>query len=247
MNEEQLRVGVITQARMGSSRLPGKVLLPAGAQPLLSYHVNRLLRADFQVYVATTIQSSDEPIVCFCADKGLPFYRGSEEDVLSRYYETALTYQLDVIIRVTSDCPFIDGQLIHQGLRVFLAAQADKKYLSNGIICTFPRGFDFEIFTFSFLEEAFQKADLPYEREHVTPYMYVREHSDALIVPFTQNVDKSMYRVTLDVQEDYVLIRELIENYEAGHLSQAEIVQILDDHPELVAINSHVEQKQLPL
>lgn len=245
MNEKQLRVGVITQARMGSSRLFGKIFLPVGSQTLLQTHIHRLQQADLPVYVATTTRPLDEQIAHFCMAHQLDFFRGDEDDVLSRYYATALQYQLDVIVRVTSDCPLIDGALIQQGLQQFLAAPAENKYLSNGLLRTFPRGFDFEIFTFSLLAEAFHNASLPHEREHVTPYMYLRANANTLILPFTQSVDKSAYRITLDVKEDYALIYALIQNHQADRLSHSEITQILDAHPELVLINSHVEQKKL--
>src|ERR1017187_8832445 len=105
------RIGIISQARMTSTRLPGKILLEAKGKPMLSYHIDRLKRSGLPIYIATTINKTDEPVVQFAKTHTIPFYRGSEDHVLSRYYECALENKLDVIIRVTSDCPLIDGNL----------------------------------------------------------------------------------------------------------------------------------------
>ncbi|MBF2053171.1 MAG: glycosyltransferase family protein [Candidatus Sericytochromatia bacterium] len=239
------QVGIVTQARMGSTRLPGKILLSAANKPLLAYHIQRLLWSNLPVYVATTDQEAETPILQFCTQYSLPVYRGGEQDVLARFYEAACYFKLDVIVRVTSDCPLIDGHLIQEGLQMFSASPAEKKYLSNSLERTFPRGFDFEIFSFELLKEAYEHASHQYEREHVTPYMYLRNLPDVQLISFKQAQDQSRYRITLDVPEDYELIKRLIAEHHAEDMNHIQITGILEANPDLSDINSHVEQKKL--
>ncbi len=239
-----MNIVAIIQARMSSTRLPGKVLLSIAGKAMITYVIERarLAKSLNQVIVATSIDSTDDPIVEFCRLNQFAYFRGNLTDVLERYYETAKHLNAQVIVRITSDCPLIDGALIDQGILAFRNDRID--YLSNTIQRTFPRGFDFEIFTFNVLETAYKKATEKPEREHVTPYIWRNHPEDFRIRHFVQETNKSSYRVTVDTAEDFGMIKILIEKFHADKKTCQEIITLLDTHPEIVAINKHIEQKQ---
>jgi spore coat polysaccharide biosynthesis protein SpsF len=239
------RVGIITQARTTSTRLPGKVLIAVAGQTLLEHHLDRLASAGAQVLVATTANAADDPIVDIALTRGLACHRGSEHDVLSRFHDCATSAGLDVIVRVTSDCPLIDGQIIAAAIEQYLATADENLYLSNALRRTFPRGMDFEIFSAHALVEAAHHATAPAHREHVTPYLYENVGGHTTIGHVTWSEDRSDYRITLDTPDDLTLIRTLIEDHHAHRLDCAGIVALLDQHPELARINQHIEQKTL--
>ncbi|QHT68821.1 acylneuraminate cytidylyltransferase [Rhodocytophaga rosea] len=239
------KVGIISQARMGSTRLPGKIMLEAKGKKLLQYHLERLHWSGYPVIIATTTLSQDDIIVEFCLQHNIPYYRGDEENVLSRFYLCAKQFKLDIIIRVTSDCPLIDGLLIKQAVEEYIAIGEENVYASNCLVRSYPRGFDFEIFSFALLKEAYTQASLPAQKEHVTPYLYQNTSGNIVIRHFVNDQDASRFRITLDTPEDYKLILELIETYYAETLYAAEIIKLLADHPELSLINAHIEQKKI--
>lgn len=240
-----MKVGIISQARMTSTRLPEKVLLPIGQKPVLQYHLERLQQSGYPIFLATTINKTDDPLVAFGQEHQIPVFRGDEQNVLSRFYETARTFNLDLIVRVTSDCPLIDGALIRQGIQEYIQINDPRLYLSNVLVRTFPRGFDLEIFSFALLEEAFHQATQAGDLEHVTPYINQNKSGQVRFRHLTQAEDKSCYRVTLDTPEDFELLRVLIEEYQADLLPARDICRILDAHPELARINAMVEQKKV--
>ncbi|UOQ67930.1 glycosyltransferase family protein [Hymenobacter volaticus] len=239
------KVGIISQARMTSTRLPGKVLLPVGDQPLLQYHVARVQQSGLPLYLATTTNATDDPLADFAATRHLPCTRGDEQDVLARYQQCAAFNDLDIIVRVTSDCPLLDGQLIAENVQTYIHTDNSRLYLSNVLERTYPRGLDFEIFSRELLEEAFLHATLPADREHVTPYIHQNRSGRVQFQHVTRREDRSLYRLTVDTPEDFQLIQQLIEHYEAATLSTDALIQLLDQHPELVALNAHIEQKKL--
>ncbi|GAA3996904.1 glycosyltransferase family protein [Hymenobacter fastidiosus] len=239
------RVGIISQARMTSTRLPGKVLLPVAGQPLLHYHVARLQQAGWPVLLAITTNATDDPLADFAAARQLPCCRGDEDDVLSRYWLTARAQALDVIVRVTSDCPLLDGGLIGQGVADYLRQNDSRLYLSNVLERTFPRGLDFEVFSRELLDEAQAQATAASDREHVTPYIHQNRSGRVRFQHVTRAEDRSSYRLTVDTADDFRLIQQLIEAYGAAALSTDALVQLLDQHPELVALNAHIEQKKI--
>jgi spore coat polysaccharide biosynthesis protein SpsF len=238
------QVGIISQARMTSTRLPGKVLLPINQRPVLQYHLDRLKQSGYPIFLAITNNATDDPLAAFGREHQVPVYRGDEQHVLRRYYEAARAFNLDVIVRVTSDCPLIDGGLLRQGIQEYVESKDSGLYLSNCLLRTFPRGLDFEIFSFALLQEAFHQATTAGELEHVTPYINQNKSGHVRFRHLTQAEDKSQYRVTLDTPEDFDLIRILIADYQAHQLTAREIGQLLDAHPELVRINAMVEQKK---
>lgn len=240
-----MKFGVITQARMTSTRLPGKVLIEVGGKTLLDWHLDRLEAAGLSPYVATTANETDEPIVALAERRGLPVHRGSEHDVLARFTGCIEEFDLEGVVRVTSDCPLIDGAPIAEAMATFEHADDPWLYLSNGLERTWPRGFDFEVFSAQALLDAGARATEEPHREHVTPYLYANVSGRMTLRNVARSADASGYRVTLDTPDDLVLIRELIENHGAGSLDAEGIIAVLDAHPELVAINAHIEQKKL--
>lgn len=238
-------VGIISQARMTSTRLPGKVLRPVAGWPLLHYHMQRLQDSGFPLYLAITDQPTDDALADYAAAHNLPCTRGPEDDVLARYQQCAAAHNLDVIVRVTSDCPLIDGAVVADAVRAYLAADNPRLYLSNVLERTFPRGFDFEVFSRELLEEAAAQATLPSDREHVTPYIHQNRSSRVQFRHVRRPEDRSAYRLTVDTADDFELIRQLIEDHDAASLSADQLIALLDAHPELVALNAHIEQKKL--
>lgn len=242
------RVGVITQARLGSTRLPGKVLLEAAGRTMLDHHLDRLTSAGLDVFVATTDDPGDDRIVGVARARGVAVFRGSVDDVLSRFAGCAQQFDLDVVVRVTSDCPLVDGDVVADGVARFLQLRAqhgDEVYLSNTLDRTYPRGFDFEVVAASALQRAHRDATAPGDREHVTPWLYAGPHRLAHSVQQRWPVDRSRYRVTLDTVEDFELIRRLMEEHGAATLDCAGVIAVLEAHPELVALNAAVAQKEL--
>ncbi|MCI1185919.1 acylneuraminate cytidylyltransferase [Hymenobacter sp. DH14] len=239
------KAGIISQVRMGSTRLPGKVLLAAASRPLLDYHVARLAQSGLPLYLATTTEPADDALATYAETQGLPYHRGSETDVLARYYETAVKFGLDVVVRVTSDCPLVDGPLIGAAVARYLADADPLEFRSNSIIRSFPRGLDFEIFSMAMLTEAYERAATPYEREHVTPYLKTgpAAHRFRNVDEVWPGGDFSGFRITLDTPEDYKVLRRLIEEHRADQLALSALLALLEAHPEIMALNASVEQK----
>lgn len=245
LNELQPHIGIITQARMTSTRLPGKIFKTANNKSLLQFHIDRLKQTGFDIAIATTTNQTDDCICDFSISQNLKYHRGSENNVLSRFYETASKFKFDIIIRVTSDCPLIDPHLIRNSVEKYLKFNNQNLYMSNGIERTFARGFDFEIFSFSLLKDAFENAKDESDLEHVTPYIWKNRSGKVEFYHVKQENNNSDLRITVDTTDDLELIKKLIEHYHAADLSYNEIEKILRDHPELIAINSHIEQKKV--
>ncbi|MEW6618230.1 MAG: glycosyltransferase family protein [bacterium] len=235
-----MKVSIITQARITSTRLPAKVLKTIKGKSLLAYHIQRAKWSGLPIIVATTLKNN-ESIIEECNLLKTPYFRGDEDDVLSRYYHCARENQIDTIIRITSDCPLIDGYLVREGYEEYKRLKVD--YLSNSIERTFPRGLDFEIFSFEALELAYKNAKELFEREHVTPYIWKSNPNLFRIKNFLFRLNKSGYRITVDTEKDFEVIKILIEDYGADQKGYEEIIEILDKHPEIVKINENVKQK----
>lgn len=238
-------IGIITQARMTSTRLPGKILKEVNHKSLLQYHIDRLLQTGFEVIIATTTNNTDDPVCEFSEKQKIKYHRGSEDNVLSRFYEAAKKFDLDVIIRVTSDCPLIDPHLIRNSVEKYLQFNNQHLYMSNGTDRTFARGFDFEVFSFQLLEDAFKNATDQSDQEHVTPYIWKNRSGKVEIYPVKQTTDNSRFRITVDTADDFELIKTLIEEYNADQLPYNEIEKILAENPALVSLNAHIEQKKV--
>ena len=236
-------VALITQARINSSRLPNKIFLEAAGKPFLLHHIERLEKTGLPVIIATTNNGTESPIIAFCNSRNISYFKGDENDVLARYYKAAQLFNVTTIIRVTSDCPLIDPGIILKGLAAY-QLQPGNTYYSNALKRTYPRGMDYEIFSFDLLKDAFENATGLPDREHVTPYIWNNRSGNVGIVHDLREEDDSPYRVTLDTREDQQLITRLIEDYGAVNMNCKEIVNILKNNPSLAAINKSVEQKK---
>ena len=233
---------------MTSTRLPGKVMKNVLGKSLLAYQIERLRRipsAD-QIVVATTTNSDDDVIEAHCQALDVKVFRGSEQDVLARYYGAAKASGADVVVRVTSDCPLIDPEVSERVIRRFLDAHEELGYVSNTLERTYPRGLDTEVFPFRLLELAHQKADKPYEREHVTPYFY--GNPDRFnIIQVIDSIDRKEQRWTVDTPDDFEFVRRILETVYPTHprFTMYDVLDVLAIHPDWMAINAHVVQKML--
>jgi spore coat polysaccharide biosynthesis protein SpsF len=240
-----MRIVAIIQARMGSTRLPGKVLQDLAGEPMLARVVNRTCRATTlqEVVIATTTSALDDAIVKLCKARDWSWFRGSEEDVLDRYYRAAKEYQADLIVRITSDCPLIDPEVIVQVVKAFLERQPEVDYASNTWPRrTFPRGLDTEVMRIDVLERAWREDSNPAWREHVTPYIY-RNPDRFRIHNVLSQVDYSAMRWTVDTLEDLAFVRQIYDYFGHDRFSWREVLKVLEEHPEWLEINQHVQQK----
>jgi spore coat polysaccharide biosynthesis protein SpsF len=240
-----MKTVAIVQARMGSTRLPGKVLQDLAGEPMLARVVNRTCRAKTlqEVVIATTTNTVDDVIVKLCEARGWSWFRGSEEDVLDRYYHAAKKYQADFIVRITSDCPLIDPEVIDHVVQEFLERQPEVDYASNTWPRrTFPRGLDTEVMRMDVLERAWREDRNPAWREHVTPYIY-RNPDRFRIHNVVSPVDYSAMRWTVDTQEDLAFVRKIYDYFGHDRFSWREVLKVLEEHPEWVEINRYVQQK----
>ncbi len=235
-----VRPVVIIQARMSSTRLPGKVLKPLGSKTVLEQVIDRVSKAPVQVVVATSDQPEDDAIVRECERLDVASFRGSLQDVLSRYYHAAVAFHAETVVRVTSDCPLFDGDLLAAMLERFAAAHVD--YMSNFVERTYPRGLDAEIMRFSALQEAYLQATDAGEREHVTPYIYRHPERFRLGAYAQEERDDSGHRWTLDTPEDYAMLQAVVQAL-GNDCTTGQVLAYLAANPLVRAMNAHIEQK----
>jgi len=242
-----MNVVAIVQARMGSSRLPGKVLLSLHGEPMLARVINRLRRAAQvdSVLVATTTAPGDDPIVEWCHAARCACFRGSEENVLERYVLAARGAKADAIVRVTSDCPLIDPGVVDEVVGHFLAGQPGLDYVCNFYpLRTYPRGLDAEVFQRTALERVFRDATDQVSREHVTAYFY--HHPEQFhLGAWKTGEDQSHHRWTVDTPEDFALIEDIYVHFGHDHFTWREALAVVEAHPQWSARNQHIEQKPL--
>ncbi len=224
---------------MTSTRLPGKVLMEVMGRPLLSYQIERLRfskRID-NIIIATTTNKEDDPIVELAQKEDLNFYRGSEDDVLDRYYQAAKKYNASHIMRLTADCPLSDPEICDSIANAYFENGVD--YIRTGE--SFAEGLDCEIIGFRALTRAWLEAKLKAEREHVT--LYVRNYPELFKAMVKENeTDDSRYRITVDEEEDFLVVKTILENLykeNDSYFTVREIKSYLDDHPEVYRLNSH--------
>ena len=246
-----MKTGAIVQARTSSTRLPGKVLkdLPYGSGiTVLEQVIRRLKRSEKldTVIIATTLDIRDDEIVKIANKEKVPYYRGDMNDLLSRYYHTAVEYDLDIIVRITSDCPVIDPKVVDQVVGRFFERKLD--YTANTLKRTYPHGMDVEVFTFYALEKSYRMAQKDYEREHVTPY--IRMHPEMFKFANIE-APEELYgpdiRVTLDTEEDYALLCAIYDYlyFSDPYFTVRDIIKLIEDKPWLRLINNKVVQKKI--
>lgn len=242
-----MKVVAIIQARMGSTRLPGKVLKTVNGIPLLTYQLERLktVKTIDELVIATTTKEADEPIVAFCLEHGIPYYRGSETDVLARFYMAAKQFQADAVVRLTSDCPIIDPNVVEEVINTYKTGMYD--YVSNTMERSYPRGMDTEMFSMTNLEKAYQASKRLFEREHVTPYFYLNPTLFKLGNVCCKHGDVSAHRWTVDTEEDFIVIKKIIEELHSLNpfFTLEDTLKLVNANPEWNKINAHIEQKKL--
>lgn len=238
-----MKIVAIIQARMASTRLPGKVLVEVSGQPLLQHMIERVKRAKKldSVVVATSEAEADQAVAWLCEASGTVCYRGRESDVLDRYYRAAVENEADVVVRLTADCPLIDPEVIDQVIGFFHGGEFD--YVSNIIECSYPDGLDTEVFTREALERTWREARLKSEREHVTPYL--RNHPEL----FRQgnmryHEDLSSLRWTVDTPRDLDFVRTVYSNFSSNAFGMGEVLDLLKHNPQLGEINQGIERNE---
>lgn len=227
---------------MGSSRLPGKSMMIINGEPALWHVVNRVRKSGSidKIVVATSTSPNDAAIDAFCTERNIPCYRGSEEDVLDRYYRSSVSYHPEIVVRITGDCPVIDPDIIGACIELYHQQPFPDCYVSNCIERTYPDGMDVEVFSYTALKTAWENANLASEREHVTPY--IREHYPNAHLKMSEQ-DYSLLRLTLDYEDDAEVIRAMVEALAPQNefFKLTDMVSWLEAHPEIKKLNAHHE------
>jgi len=236
-------IGCIIQARMGSSRLPGKALMKSDSGKPLLYYVTNQLRYCSKVknlVIATTTNQEDDEIEKFANNNSINVFRGKEKDVLDRYFQCAKKYSFSTIVRITADCPLIDPQIVDKVIEQFFSENYD--FATNTLTRTFPIGTDVEVFSFSALNKAWENAQLPSEREHVTPYFHNKENFKIINVENDKNI--SNLRLTVDRIEDFELIKQILNNISINPVHLEDVLELFSRKPELIEINKHINHNE---
>jgi spore coat polysaccharide biosynthesis protein SpsF len=231
----------VLQARMSSTRLPNKVLMPILGKPMLAFQIERLSRCrkiDF-IVIATSIEASDDAIEDFCEALNITCFRGSLDNVLDRYYQVALKFKAEHVLRTTGDCPLVEPSLIDDLISEHLAQKND--YTAINMPVSWPHGLDVEAIKFESLKRAWQEAYLPEDKEHVTPYL--RNHPEQFTIGnILCEKDYSHHRWTVDYAEDFFLVRTIFEKLypENSRFGMAEILDLLNIKPDLKKISTRI-------
>ncbi|AWZ48175.1 acylneuraminate cytidylyltransferase [Clostridiaceae bacterium 14S0207] len=244
-----MKVVCIIQARYGSTRLPGKVLKQICGKSILQHDIERikLVKSINEIIVATSNLTRDDIIEAEVKKCGISVSRGSEEDVLSRYYYAAKQNKADIVVRITSDCPLIDMDITNDIIKLYLNNFKTCDYVSNTLERTFPRGLDVEVFSFDVLEKAFNESVLLRDREHVTPYIWDNPEKFR-IKQFKGDINYSDLRWTVDTKEDFDLVKTIYEKlYPSKNnlFGMKEILDLYKYYPELREINGTILQKKI--
>ena len=241
-----MKIVATIEARMTSTRLPGKVLLEAAGKPMLEHLVNRLRAVPSinEIVLATTTNPDDDVLAAFANRVGIDCFRGSEDDVMGRVIGAAQSVGADVVVEITGDCPIIDPQIIEQTIRIYRSNSAD--YVSNAHIRSYPDGMDTQVFRLETLRQSASLTDEPLDHEHVT--LHIRNHPElfsALHLVSPPETHWPELGLTLDTPEDYELLKRIIEHFEPTDplFSCRDAVNLLKAQPHWAAINMHVGRK----
>lgn len=244
--KQKINFGVIIQARMGSTRLPNKILLQYKKFTPLDILIKRLKKSKYidEIFIATTRNKADKKIVAFCKKNFIRYFIGSTNNVLSRYHHTATKYKIENIIRITSDCPLVDYRVIDQMIKIFKKKKVD--YLANTypLPSKYPDGMDIELFTKNTLQKSYNKAVLPSEKEHVTPYMWKYNKFNIYKKNYKKNLSK--YRFCLDYNDDFKLLCEFIDNFKSNiySLSMEKIINFVKKNPSLIYYQKNINRNE---
>jgi len=233
----------IIQVRMSSTRLPGKVLKKLNGITVLESLLNQLNYSKLlnDKIIATTSNSEDDVIFNFCKSKEIKCYRGSQDDVLDRYYNCAKKFSINTIIRITSDCPLMDPQVVDAVIDFYLKNSYD--YVNNCYNRTYPYGNDVEIFSLKVLEKVWEKATKPSEREHVTPYIY--NNPDEFSLGWIENKENlSEFHWTIDRKEDLIFVQNIFKKISKRPILMKDIIDVIKDDPSLLEINKNTNPNE---
>lgn len=246
MNNPHGKIVAIVEARMTSTRLPGKVLLPAAGRPMLGHLVERLKRVPSvdEIVVATTTNGTDEALVEFAESYGVSCFRGSEHDVMGRVLGAGEAMQADIVVNITGDCPLIDPLLTEQIIRLFLNNACD--YATNGHIRTFPDGFPVQVYRLQTLGKSVAMTDDRLEHEHVT--LHIRRHPEIfhpIYLPAPPDQHWPEVSLSLDEEADYLLLKKIFEHFadSCPQFGCREVVALLKANLDWLAINNHIKRK----
>ena len=238
-------IGIIIQARINSSRLPRKVLKKIEGKTVLEHVIERIKKVQncSKIILATTDKKQDDILERMAKKLNIPVFRGSEDDVLDRYYQAAKLFKIDPIIRITADCPLIDSRVVERAIDIYLKGNYD--YVSNIRPPTFPDGLDVEIFSFKALEKSWKEAGMRSEREHVTSYI-LKNPRIFKMGNLANNDNISHLRLTLDRNEDILLIRRIYKELysENPFFGLIDIIKLFKEKPELIKINQHINRNE---
>ena len=242
-----IKILCIIQARMGSERLPGKVMNILGNKPVVEHVINRSEASKYigEVVLATSEVDSELPMIDYLKKNHYNTFRGDENNVLKRYVDCEAEYQGDVIVRITGDCPFVDPGIIDQVISYFISNDFD--YVRLDVPKTMVRGFDVEVFSAEAMKKVYQiteriDGDSPY-KEHVTYYMYT--HPEEFKIGYVEGSEmyQKDYRICVDTTEDFEVVQQIYNYFQDDYISAKDIIKFLDEHPEVTKINSGVNQK----
>jgi len=241
-----MKIVAIIQARLNSTRLPNKIFTDIEGYPLIWHVVNRIKKSERinVIVLSTTNQNSDDKLVEWCINSGIQYFRGSEDNVLERFYFTSLSVKADIIVRITADDPFKDPRIIDEVIEMLMREKLDFAYNNNPT--TFPEGLDTEVFTLSALETAWKSAQESFEQEHLTQFLY---RNPQLIKQknLLNDKDLSFLRWTIDHEEDLKMTREVYKKLfkDNNVFSTKEILQLLKNEPWIQEINRNVERSTM--
>lgn len=241
-----MKIIATIEARMTSSRLPGKVLMQAAGKPMLEHLVNRLRQVPSlnEIVLATTVNAADDVLAAFASQQGISCYRGSEDDVMSRVVAAAESVAADVIVEITGDCPVIDPMLIEQAIRIFMANRAD--YVNNVEVPSYPGGMDTQVYRLETLKRSAAMTDDVLDHEHVT--LHIRNHPEIfshLYIVAPPDLHWPDLHLVLDEPKDYELLKRVIEHFEPINplFSCLDVIHLLRNKPDWVALNHDVRRK----
>lgn len=242
-----MKTVAIIQARCGSSRFPEKVFANLSGHPLIWHVVNRVRNSSMvdEVVVATTTNPIDDKLYEWCVANSVPVNRGSENDVLNRFYETAKKFNADVVVRITADDPFKEPRLIDEAINTLVSETAD--YVCNNFPPTYPEGTDVEVLTFDALEKQELNSTSDYEREHVTQYIY-HNPQDFKMLNLSNSEDLSYLRWTIDTEKDFKMVKTIYDNLYSSDdkiFHMDDILKFLKDNPEVATMNSDVKRSAM--
>ena len=238
-----MKIAAIVQARMGSSRLPGKVMKSIQDMPMIEILIKRLSKSKLvhQIIVATSMNDENTPLVNHLESMNIECEIGSEQDVLSRYYNAAKKNQVDVIVRITGDCPLVDANLVDRCIKEFI--DKDVSYVSNVSPCTFPDGLDVEVFSFKSLEDAYLNNTLSTEKEHVTPYIINSKNYKKSNIKHSKDLSQS--RWTVDEMLDFEVIKEVFDYFSPNiYFSWEEVVKLEAENPDIFSKNKNINRNE---